>query len=128
MLTDPLVQAFERGTVDPARFHHREHLYVAWCYLRALPPEEALARYVRHLRRLTTALGAPNKFHATMTWAYVILLHDAMVHFPGEDFDSLLAKSPAVLDHRGGALSAYYDREQLDGQDARGRFVLPKRP
>jgi hypothetical protein len=30
-LTDPLVQAFEQATLDPTAFHHREHLYVAWC-------------------------------------------------------------------------------------------------
>lgn len=127
MLTDPLVRAFEEATVDPAAFHHREHLYVAWCYLRALPLEEALARYVQHLRKLAAALGVPDKFHATVTWAYVVLLHAAMRRSPGATFDGLLAENPALLDHRGGALYAYYDREQLDSDEARRCFVLPRR-
>jgi hypothetical protein len=127
MLTDPLVLAFENATIDPQGFHHREHLYVAWCYLRELPLEDALARYVHHLRRLAGALGAPHKFHATMTWAYVLLLHDAMERDPGETFDDLLGKNRAILDHREGALYAHYDPAQLDTDEARRRFVLPRR-
>lgn len=127
MLTDPLVQAFESATIDPAAFHHREHLYVAWCYLRALPLEEALARYVSHLRRLAIALGTPAKFHATMTWAYMVLLHEAMDRSPGSSFDDLLADNRTLLDRDKGALYAHYDRAQLDSEEARRRFVLPRR-
>lgn len=127
MLTDPLVQAFENTTIDAAAFHHREHLYVAWCYLRALSLEDALARYVRHLRQLASALGVPEKFHATMTWAYVILLYEAMARSPDAAFDDLLTKNPALLDHRGGALYTLYDRAQLDSDEARRHFVLPRR-
>jgi hypothetical protein len=123
---DPLVRAFERAAIDPAAFHHREHLYVTWCYLRSLPPEEALARYVRHLRQLTIALGVPEKFHTTMTWAYVVLLHEAMDRSPGASFHELLAENAALLDHPA-ALHAHYDREQLDSDDARRRFLLPRR-
>jgi hypothetical protein len=126
--SDPLVQSFEAGTLDPARFRHREHLYVAWCYLRELPLEEALPRYALHLRRLTEKLGVPGKYHATITWAYLILLDDAM-HDPaleGAGFDALLARYPSLLDARGGMLSEYYDRAELDSDVARRRFVLPR--
>ncbi len=124
---DPLVVAFEAASIDPASFHHREHLYVAWCYLCALSLEEALARYVRHLRQLTRALGAPEKFHATVTWAYVLLVHDAMQRSPNASFDALLEENPALLDHRSGALSRLYDRAELDSDRARRHFVLPGR-
>lgn len=127
MLTDPLVQSFERTTIDPSTFHHREHLYVAWCYLRALPLEDALARYVRHLRQLATALGAPDKFHATMTWAYLVVLHDAMDRSPDASFADLLAKNPTLVSHGAGALDPYYDRAVLHSDEARRRFVLPRR-
>jgi hypothetical protein len=127
LLSDPAVLAFESATIDPAAFRHREHLYVAWCYLHALPLEEALARYVQHLRQLAAALGAPNKFHATMTWGYVLLLHAAMARSPGATFDQLLAANPALANHHAGALYAYYDRAQLDSDEARRCFVLPRR-
>jgi hypothetical protein len=126
-LDDPLLRAFESATVDPTAFRHREHLHVAWCYLRALPLEDALARYVHHLRRLVAVLGVPGKYHATMTWAYVVLLHDAMVRSPEADLDVLLAANPGLLDHRRGALYDHYDRAQLESDEARHRFVLPRR-
>lgn len=127
-LTDPTVLAFEHATLDPRTFHHRDHLYVAFCYLRALPLEEALARYVRHLRHLTTALGHPEKFHATITWAYLLLLHAAMDRSPGATFAQLLLDHPELADHRAGALHDHYDRAQLDSPEARRYFVLPTRP
>jgi hypothetical protein len=71
-------------------------------------------------------MGVPHKFHATMTWAYVVLLHAAMEQSPGATFDQLLADHPALLDHRAGALHKHYDREQLDSEEARRSFVLPR--
>ena len=125
--TDPLVRTFEEMTVDPAQFRHRQHLYVAWCYLRELPLEDALARYVRHLKRLTIALGVPDKFHATMTWTYLVILDRAMRDSPSATFDELLACHPGLLDHRAGAIHAHYDRAELDTDEARRHFVLPRR-
>jgi hypothetical protein len=127
MTAEALVRAFESATIDPARFHHREHLLVAFAYLRELPLEQALARYVDHLRRLTVALGVPEKFHATITWAYVVALHDAMAEHPGLDFDALVQACPQLLDHRSGVLAMHYDRAELDSPRARARFVLPRR-
>jgi hypothetical protein len=128
-IDDPLVRAFEAATVDPAAFHHREHLYVAWRYLGELPLEEALARYVRHLRSLAQALGVPQKFHATMTWAYVVLVNEAMQDpaLAGASFEALLERYPALLDHRGGMLYDHYDGAELESDAARARFVLPRR-
>lgn len=88
---------FERAAVDPKTFGHRAHLYVAWCYLRALPLEDALARYVRFLRALVTALGVPHKFHRTVTWGFVVLLDACMRQSPQLDFDALLAAHPRLL-------------------------------
>jgi hypothetical protein len=126
-LNDPLVQAFEATRIDAATFRHREHLYVAWCYLRAFPFEDAAARYVRHLRRLTVTLGVPEKFHATITWAYLALMSEAMEHSPGSGFDELMTRNPSLLDHRTGAITALYDRSLLESAEARRRFILPRR-
>jgi hypothetical protein len=123
---DPVVVAFEDGTIDPARFDHRTHLYVAWCYLKHLEPEEALLRYVRHLRLLAAKLGVLDKYHATITWGYLVLLDTAM-HDPtlaGASFDAVVAKYPSLLDRR--ALYHYYDEEELRSAEARRRFVLPR--
>ena len=44
MTDDELMHAFEAGRVPDGGFHHRQHVQVAWNYLRAHPLPEALAR------------------------------------------------------------------------------------
>lgn len=89
---DPLLQAFEEGTrslhVPPSRAPLRRVLLPLHAAARG-----ALARYVRHLRELTERLGVPEKFHATITWTYLILLDGAMRRSPGATFDEVLSES-----------------------------------
>lgn len=127
-LEDPLVVAFENASVDPAVFDHRAHVFVAWCYLKELSLEQALPRYVEHLQKLTRKLGVPQKYHATLTWAYMVLLHDLM-HEPSAaalDFAALMFRHPNVLNPRV-ALSDYYDERELSSDRARHHFILPPR-
>lgn len=79
LLEDPLALSFEAATIEPAGFGHR---------------------------KLTRALGAEQKFHATITWAWVVLLHDAMQDCEGS-FDDLLMRHPSLLDKQ--LLSDLYD-------------------
>lgn len=88
---------FEAGTIEGG-FGHREHLRVAWHYLETLSLEAALAKYVEGLRVLVTRLGAEQKFHRTLTWAWVLLLDEARRAHPGLDFDALVAREPSLLD------------------------------
>jgi len=128
VLNDPLVRAFEAGAVDGTNFHHRDHLYVAWCYLKDLPLEEVVPRYTKHLRNLACKLGVPQKYHATISWAYLILLDRAM-HDPdlsNKDLDAVLKKYPSLLDRDRGMLAEYYDKAELNSPEARERFVLPR--
>lgn len=99
-LDDPTLVAFEQGTLDPASFHHRDHLYVAWCYLRSLPLEEVVPRYSRCLRAFASRAGAERKYHATMTWAFLAVLDDAMKTSAAPTFDALVVEHPELLDRR----------------------------
>ena len=128
-LEDPRVVAFEAASVDPGAFGHREHLYVAFCYLKELPLEEAVPRYVQHLKQLTRALGVPHKYHATLTWAYLVVLHDLMrdPEYACDSFDALVERCPRLLDARAGLLRDYYDDVELHSDRARELFILPRR-
>jgi hypothetical protein len=129
LLDEPLVRAFEAATLQPNEFGHRQHLYVAWCYLETLPLEAALARYVHHLQQLTRALGVPHKYHATLTWAYLLLLHEALqdAALAAGSFDDLLRAEPRLLDPSHALVLEHYGQVQLDSPAARQRFVLPLR-
>lgn len=123
-LEDPYVVAFENATIDADIFDHRAHLYVAWCYLKELPLEQAVPRYIQHLQTLTRRLGVPHKYHATITWAYLVVLNDLMQ--AGDSFDLLLQRHPSLLDARGALLDSYDERE-LFSDRAWHHFVLPRR-
>ena len=73
-----LVAAFEGCTLSPADFHHRQHLQVAWWLLRSGPPLPAMERFVDGLRRYATHIGKPEVYHATITWAYLLLVNERL--------------------------------------------------
>ena len=121
-----IIRGFEDCTLSAASFGHREHLRVAWAYLRAHSFADAAARFATNLRRFADAHGASGKYHETVTWAYMAILHERMHASRELSFDELLAKNPDLLDHEHGALRAHYDRATLASDLARAVFVLPR--
>ena len=121
-----ILRGFEDCTLAPASYGHREHLLVAWYYLRALPFADAAARFVTNVRRFAEAHGAVGKYHETVTWAYMAILHERMHASRELGFDELLAKNADLLDHEHGALRAHYDSATLSSHLARTVFVLPR--
>jgi hypothetical protein len=122
------VEAFESCTLPPGLFRHRDHVRLAFLYLKQLPVLEALSRFSRGLQRYATSLGKADLYHQTITWVFLLLIHERMAR--GEEAASfetfamgnadLLAWSPSVL-------SAYYREETLASPLARRTFLLPDR-
>jgi hypothetical protein len=124
--TPDVVERFESCALGPGAFGHREHLLVAWTYLRDAPFEDAAQRFARNLKRFASHHGAARKYHATITWAFLALLAEAMDESPSLDFDALVAMHPNLLDARA-QLAALYDRETLESERARRIPLLPAR-
>lgn len=123
---DDFIRDFEAGTLDASRFGHRDHLRAAFWFLQQYSLEEALARFVRCLKQLTERLGVPHKYHATITWGYLVLLDEALRRTPGATFDELLAANPQLLLPPSAALACYYTPAQLESDEARRNFVMPR--
>src|SRR5262245_19145544 len=70
------LRAFEDCTLPAELFDHREHVRLAWLYLRGAPLLVALDRFCRGLRRFAAAAGMPDRYHETITWAYLFLIHE----------------------------------------------------
>ena len=124
-----LVAAFEALAIDPAAFRHREHVRLAYAMLAGADFGEAAVRYRRALQRFAAAAGAAAKYHETLTWAYLAIVHRRM-HEASDPGDSreLVARHPDLLAHRGGALARYYDVAAIAACPlARRVFVLPER-
>lgn len=121
-----LVAAFEALAIPPADFTHREHVRVAFAMLNGADFGEAAVRYRSALRRFATAAGAAGKYHETLTWAYLAVVHERMHEYPCATSFELLARFPELLDHRT-ALASHYDVAAITASPiARCVFVLPR--
>ena len=81
-------------------FGHRQHLELTWRTLEEHEPDTALALIAEAIRHLAAAHGAPDKYHATITSAWV---HCVAVHrerSPAPDFDAFIARNPQLLNQR----------------------------
>src|SRR5271166_5969058 len=94
---DPLVLAFENGSLNLSDFNHRKHLYVAWYYLKNMPFEMAVGRYADRLFKLLNAAGYTTKFNLETTEQYFYRLDESMKRCPTDNFDELLEKEPSLL-------------------------------
>ena len=100
---------------------------LAWIYLRRMPLIDAIARYRAGLRRYAAAHGAPGKYHETITWAYVVLVHERL-HDTGRNasWEEFAAANADLLRFKDGAFFDYYGPAVLESTKARRLFVLPR--
>jgi hypothetical protein len=128
MTDDELLTAFEAGQEPAGGFHHREHLRVAWLYLRRDTWPVALGRFAEGLKRFATAQGHPGLYHETITVAYFLLLHERMAEAVGDEaFDAFLGRCPELLGWKPSILDRYYEASTLGSDLARRVFVMPDR-
>lgn len=126
LLTDAdllLREQFETHALANAAFRHREHVRLTWIYLTAEPPRAVEARLCRALLALATHHGVGQRFHHTLTVAWVRIIEAARREHPDLPFDALAVACPFLLDKD--APLAYYTRDHLFSDDARGRWVEP---
>jgi len=121
-------RAFEAGTLPPADFSHRCHLSVGWTYLQRYGFPEGVVKFRERLKAYVVSVGAAAKYHETVTWAYMALMNEEMSlrSPPGERFESMIERRADLLDHRHGAIAQCYSREQLESEQARQVFTLPR--
>jgi len=122
-----LVARFEALQLAPEQVRHREHVRLAFALLAANDFAEAGLRFKRALVRFAAAIGADAKYHETLTWAYLTLIHERMHARPCASSIEFVAYNPDLLDHRTGAIARYYDVAAITACPiARRVFVLPR--
>ncbi|MEM7415603.1 MAG: hypothetical protein AAF389_08930 [Gemmatimonadota bacterium] len=126
-----LRERFEAQTLPPGTFGHREHVQLAFAYVVDFDVVEALARYRDGLRRFAERAGAPQKYHETITWAYIALIQERVAEMKesragaSPSWDDFANAHPDLLRWPNGTLSAYYPDDVLHSDRARRSFVLP---
>ena len=120
------VDAFEACAIAGADFHHADHVRLAWIYLREHPLIEAIERFTTSLQRFARHHGVPALYHETITWAYLLLIHERMQRNVAlRDWESFKAANPDLFDRRPSILERYYAPETLNSDLARRIFILP---
>jgi hypothetical protein len=105
------------------RFGHRQHVEVTWLAVRRHGREAAIDIVSDGIRRTATYAGRPQKYHATVSRAWVELVAHHVDELPGAGFDEYLAHNPALLDKR--LLTRFYSSRTLASAPARTRWVEP---
>ena len=125
MTDDELVEGFEAAAL-PA-FPHADHVRLTIVYLTRHGRDETERKLFEGLRRFAAAKGVPQKFHVTMTLAWIELVEDARRKHPeASNPAALVAVCPELLDRD--ALLRFYTPERLTSDDARERWMPPDRP
>ena len=123
---DELLAEFERATLPEELFGHADHVRLAWIYLGRLPLLEAIRVCSEGLARFAAASGAPGRYHATVTWAFLVLVSERIERDGGgATWSEFAARNPDLLRFREGALFERYDPSILECEIARRTFVLP---
>lgn len=108
-------------------FHHRDHVRLAWIYLRDDSSLLGIDCFVRALKAFASAAGQPGIYHETMTWAYLLLIRERMARKPAADWATFAAENPDLLTWNPAILDRYYRPETLASDLARRVFLLPDR-
>ena len=127
MTDENFAEAFERCEIAGDDFHHRDHVRLAWIYLRQMPMIDALKRFTESLKRFAAHNGVPNLYHETITWAYLLLIHERMERNPVDDFAAFEESNADLFTWKPSILNRYYDQETLDSPLAKRTFLMPAR-
>jgi hypothetical protein len=126
MNDEEFIQRFEDCTLPGESFHHKEHVRVAWLYLRNESVLQALNKFSEGLKRFATANGKPNLYHETITWAYVLLINERMERGGREQgWEEFVDSNADLFDWKNNILKSYYQVETLRSEVARRVFVFP---
>ena len=127
MTDDEFLTAFEARTIDALR--HRDHIKVAYLYLRRYPLDEAIAKVRAGLQGLAAAWGAPiddleRGYHETVTQAWVRLVHLTLNHGEvTESADAFCDQHPKLMQKT--HLHLFYSTKRLKTWEAKREFVEP---
>ena len=120
MTDDEFLRRFEACTLED--FRHRDHVRVAWIYLRQLPYDRAVEAMERGIRRFATHHGALDKYNHTITLLWMRLVAAARPAAT-DNFDAFLAAHAQLLDKD--IPRRFYSTSLLDSPAAKNGWVEP---
>ena len=107
------------------RFGHREHVHLTWLAVRRYGVPAAIRLVSDGIQRTARYAGAPQKYHATVSRAWVELVgyHADGDGNGGGGFAAFAERYPALLDKR--LLTRHYRSATLASHQAKAGWVEP---
>jgi hypothetical protein len=105
------------------RFGHRQHVHLTWLAVRRYGTTAAVGMVSDGIQSITRYAGAPQKYNATVSRAWVELVGHHADHSDARDFDAFADQNPALLDKK--LLIRFYRSSTLAGTAARTGWVEP---
>ncbi len=124
MIDADFIGALEACALAEQEFNHAGHLRAAYLYLRSSDFVESLQRMRRTIRNYAGSLGKPDRYHETITVAYLALIQQLMCERgDGGGWTGFARGAPELFEPD--LLLKFYSKSQLDSALARRIFVLP---
>lgn len=122
---DEFLAAFDDCSLEPAYFHHADHIRLAYILLERDALIEALRIFTEGLKRFAIAKGATGLYNETITWAYMLLIHDRMQRKGAASFEQFREQNEDLFAWKPSILDTMYERETLISDLARKVYLLP---
>jgi hypothetical protein len=125
MNDEDFLRALESCVLPEKEFGHAGHVRAGYLYLRAGDFVTALERMRRSIRTYAAHLGKPDRYHETITVAYLALIQQQMCERGnGGEWAAFARDNPELLNKS--LLQEFYPAEQLNSDVARKIFLLPR--
>jgi hypothetical protein len=105
------------------RFGHREHVHLTWLAVRRCGVPAAVGLVSDGIQRTARYAGAPQKYHATVSRAWVELVGHHAAEPSESNFAAFAEHHSALLDKR--LLTRFYRPATLASQQAKRGWVEP---
>ncbi len=110
------------------QWHHRQHVKVAYLYLRRHSFDEAMARLRARIKAYNAAHQVPDDltsgYHETMTHAWLLLIYFTLCEYgPAVSADAFYEQNPQLWQTK--VLRFFYTRDCFLSARAKAEFIEP---
>jgi hypothetical protein len=124
---EELLARFLDASLPADAFHHGEHVRVAWLFVVQYGMPTALIEFPVAIKRFALAKGATTLYHETITWAFLLIIHERQQRLGAKTWSVFAAAHPDLLTWKPSVLDQFYTAETLWSEFARQTFVWPDR-
>ena len=120
-----LFEKFVDTTLPADRFHHHQHVQVAWLFVQKYGMPQAIGEFTAAIKRFADAKGATGLYHETITWAFLFLIADRQARQPSDTWEGFQAANADLMSWKPSILERYYSKELLASDLAKRTFLMP---